>query len=236
MEPGKERRIEGMRLLGILGVLCLVATPVLGNAVTYTFQTTAGSIGLNIAGQGSTAAGLTGTWSVVINQSNGHIGQSDTFTLGHANLLNTGTMKLSLAGLATATLQVQSARFLDFGAAPGHIAGSMIPSLAPTDVYVEATVFVTGLTTTTFSTKTWAKTLLPFLAAFQTSTHESDIFIGMVSGVFGYEVGISDIGLTITLDLIVNVEGTAHAVPDPALGGLTAMGLAGAGAWLRRRS
>jgi hypothetical protein len=193
---------------------------------------------MNIAGQGSTAAGLAGTWSTVIYQSNGHIGASDTFVLGGAgaSLVNTGTMKLSLAGLATATLNVQSARFLDFAAQPGHIAGGMVPSLAPTDVYVEATVFVTGLTTTTFSTKTWAKTLLPFLAMFQTSAHESDIVLAAVGGTFGYEVGISDIGLTITLDLIVNIEGTAHAVPDPALGGLTAMGLAGAGAWLRRRS
>jgi MYXO-CTERM domain-containing protein len=224
-----------MRLLGILGVLCIIATPVLGNAVTYTFNTTAGSVALNIAGQGSTASGLAGTFSVVINQSNGHIGASDTFTLDAGGLVNTSTMKLSLAGLATAALYPNSARFLDFKAEPGHIAGNLVPSLAPTDVYVEATVFVTGLTTTTFSTKTWAGTTLPFLAKFQTSTHESDIFIGGLSGTFGYEVGISDISLTITLDLIVNVEGTAHAVPDPALGGLTALGLGGAGAWLRRR-
>jgi MYXO-CTERM domain-containing protein len=101
---------------------------------------------------------------------------------------------------------------------------------------VEATVFVTGLTTTTFSTKTWAKSLLPFMFGITTSVTRSEIAMAHLSGVFGYQVGISDIGLTITLDLIVNVEGTAHVVPDPALGGLTAMGLAGAGAWLRRRS
>jgi len=227
-----------MRLVGILGVLCLIATPVLGNAVTYTFATTAGSVALNIAGQSSTSSGLAGTWSTTIYQSNGHIGMSDTFVLGGAgaNLRNTATMKMSLAGLATATLNVQSARFLDFGALPGHIDGNLIPAMAPTDVYVEATVFVTGLTTTTFSTKTWAKTILPFTAAFTTSGHESDIAHMMLSGTFGYQVGISDIGLTITRDLIVNVEGTTHVVPDPALGGLTAMGLAGAGAWLRRRS
>jgi hypothetical protein len=225
-----------MRLLGILGVLCLIATPVLGNAVTYTFNTTAGSVAVNVAGQGSTASGLAGTFSAVIYQSNGHIGASDTFILSHSYLVNTSTMKLSLAGLATAAFYPQSARFLDFAAQPGHIPGNLIPAVANTDVYVEATVFVTGLTTTTFSTKTWAKTSLPFLVAFQTSTHESDIFMGMIGGTFGYQIGISDIGLTITLDLVVNIEGTAHAVPDPALGGLTALGLGGAGAWLRRRS
>jgi hypothetical protein len=225
-----------MRLLGILGVLCILAVPTYGGAVSYTFNTTAGSVQLNVSGQGSTGGALAGTFSAVIAQSNGHIGQGDTFTLEHSGLQNLGTLKLSLAGLATASIFPGSARFLDFAAGPGTIAGNLVPNLAPTDVYVEATVLVTGLTTTTFSTKTWAGTTLPFMAAFQTSTHESDIFIGSLSGTFGYEVGISDVGLTITLDLIVNIEGTAHAVPDPALGGLTALGLGGAGAWLRRRS
>jgi hypothetical protein len=232
-----------MRLLGILGALCILAVPVLGNIVSYTFNTTAGAVALNIAGQGSTASGMAGTFGIVMDQ--GHIppygpgqieiGPSDSFLLDHSYLANTSTMKLSLAGLATATLNVQSARFLDFGAAWTHIepGGNQI---ANTDVYVEATVFVTGLTTTTFSTKTWAKTLLPFNVMFlPLPAYESDILIALISGTFGYEVGISDIGLTITLDLIVNVEGTAHVVPDPALGGVAAMGLAGAGAWLRRR-
>ena len=57
----------------------------------------------------------------------------------------------------------------------------------------------------------------------------------LTSVVVGYAVGIPDISMTITLDLIFSVEGTAHVVPDPALGGLTALGLGGAGAWLRRR-
>lgn len=225
-----------MRLLGIVGALCFLAAPVLAGPVVYTFNTTAGTVQMNIAGQGSTGGSLAGTFGVVIYQSDCHISASDTFLLGHAGLTNTTTMKLSLAGLATASLNVNSARFLDFAMpGPGHIPPGGV-GLAPTDVYVEATVFVTGLTTTTFSTKTWAGQILPFNFTITTSVTRSEIAHAGLSGTFGYEVGISDIALTVTLDLVVNVEGTAHVVPDPALGGLTAMGLAGAGAWLRRRS
>ncbi len=229
-----------MRLAGVLGVLMLVAAPVLGGSIPYTFNLTEGSVVLNIAGQGSTGGSLIGSFGMTLYQSDCHIGAGDTFQLDAANLTNTSTMKLSLAGLATATVVPGGARFLDFagmnGAAPAVVA---IPAggagIVSTDVYVEADVFVTGLTTTTFSTKTWAGTLLPFNFHITTSAMRSDIATAAVFGTFGYEVAIPDIGLTITLDLIVTIEGTAHVVPDPALGGLTALGLGGAGAWLRRR-
>jgi hypothetical protein len=229
-----------MRLAGVLGVLLFAVSPVVGSPVLYTFNTTTGSVMMNIAGQMSSASPLAGSFAVTIYQSDCHVGASDTFVLENAGLSNTTTMKLSLAGLATAALYPQSARFLDFGntdfgpTPPVHIepGGTQV---VPTDVYVEATVFVTGLTTTTFSTKTWAGSLLPFSMSFNTSAMRSDVLTGLLAGTFGYEIGISDISLTITLDLVVNVEGTAHVVPDPALGGLTALGLGGAGAWLRRR-
>jgi hypothetical protein len=223
-----------MRLAGVLGVLALVAAPVLAAPTYYTFTTTTGSVVLNIQGQGSTGGSLAGTFAVSFP--GGHIGTGDTFNLEDSALTNTSTLKLGLAGLATATIKPSSARFLDFSpGAVGTVAGNLVPAIQPTDVYFEATVLVTGLTTTTFKTTTWAGTLLPFNVAFSTSDQSSAAITGRVSGTFGYEVGISDIGLTITLDLILNLEGTAHAVPDPALGGLTALGLGGAGAWLRRR-
>jgi hypothetical protein len=103
------------------------------------------------------------------------------------------------------------------------------------DLYYEASVFVTGLTTTTFSEKFWAKTLLPWQMYFSTSVGASHTVTAGLFGTSGYEVGISDIGLTITLDLILDVEGTAHVVPDPALGGLIVLGIGGAGAWFRSR-
>jgi hypothetical protein len=96
-------------------------------------------------------------------------------------------------------------------------------------------VFVTGLTTTTFSTKTWAHTHFPFYAKFTTSAPQSEVVNAWLFGTYGYMIGISDIGLTVTLDMILDIQGTAHAAPDPALGGLAALGLGGAGAWLRRR-
>lgn len=225
-----------MKLTGILGVLCLVAAPVMGNAVTYTFNSTSGGVTLSLVGQGSTSGGLTGTFAVTIFQSNGHVGASDTFLLENAGLTNTSTLKLGLAGLATATLNPNGARFLDFSpAGASHIGGNLIPAVQNTDVYVEVTAFVTGLLTTTLQTKVWANSLLPFQLAFTTSGRESDIIIGRLGGTFGYQIGVTDVSLTLTLDLIVNIEGTAHVVPDPALGGLTALGLGGAGAWLRRR-
>jgi len=224
-----------MRFMGILGVLCVFAAPTLGAPVLYTFNITAGNLILNVATQQSTQSGLAGTFAVDIGQSNGHIGVNDSFELINANMYNTATVKLGLAGLATATINPGGAKFLDFTMAPGTIAGNMVPNAAPTDVYLEATVFVTGMFTTTFATKTWANSILPFTVAFTTSGRESDIATAAIGGTFGYAIGIPDISLTLTLDLVVNVEGTAHVIPDPALGGLTALGLGGAGAWLRRR-
>ena len=63
----------------------------------------------------------------------------------------------------------------------------------------------------------------------------SDVMAANIGLSFPYEIGIAELSITLTLDLIVDVTGTAHVVPDPALGGLTALGLGGAGAWLRRR-
>jgi hypothetical protein len=207
----------------------------MGSAVTYTFDATSGSVTLNLGGQGSTTSGMSGTFAVTVYQSDCHVGTSDTYLLESSGLINTGTMKLGLASIATATLEINSARFLDFTpVGPVHIpeGGS---SVTPTDVYLEATVFVTGALNTSLVTKVWAKTNLPFVMSFNTSAMRSDVLAGHLGGTFGYEIGVSDISLTLTLDLIVNVEGTAHVVPDPALGGLTALGLGGAGAWLRRR-
>jgi MYXO-CTERM domain-containing protein len=176
---------------------------------------------------------MAGTFAVTVNQSNGHIGVGDGFTLENAGLSNTSKLALGLAGLATATLNVNSARFLDFApAGPGAVGGVVV---TPTDVYLEVTAIVTGLLNTTLQTKIWANSLLPFTLSISTSAAESGIATAVLGGTFGYQIGVTDISLTLTLDLIVSIEGTAHVVPDPALGGLTALGLGGAGAWLRRR-
>jgi len=200
----------------------------MGAPVTYTFNSTAGGVVLNLAGQGSTSGGMAGTFAITIDDVAG------TFLLENAGISNTSTLKLSLAGLATATLNSVSARFLDFApAGAGTITGG--PVVSPTDVYLEVTAFVTGLLTTTLQTQIWANSLLPFTLSINGLGGSSSIITAALGGTFGYQIGVTDVSLTLTLDLILNIEGTAHVVPDPALGGLTALGLGGAGAWLRRR-
>jgi len=200
----------------------------MGAPVTYTFNTTAGNVVLNLAGQGSTGGTMAGTFAVTIDDVAG------TFLLENAGIVNTSTLKLGLAGLATATLNSVSARFLDFApAGAGTITGG--PVVSPTDVYLEVTAFVTGLLTTTLQTQIWANSLLPFTMTINGLGGSSSIITAVLGGTFGYQIGVTDVSLTLTLDLILNIEGTAHVVPDPALGGLTALGLGGAGAWLRRR-
>lgn len=220
-----------MRSLGILGVLCIIAVPLSASPVLYTFNSTSGSVMLNVQSQGSTSSGLAGTFAMTIDQ-NGHVAASDTFLLGAAGLSNTGDMKLTLAGLVTAEIGPGAARFLSFGqTVPGHVPSATIG----TDVFLSATIFITGFLNTTYTAATWAGTTLPFTVNVSTSQGLSDVIHASIAGTFGYAVGVTDVSLTLTLDLVVNIEGTAHAVPDPALGGLTALGLGGAGAWLRRR-
>jgi hypothetical protein len=202
--------------------------------IDYTFDIVGGNIWLNIEGVGSTGSGMDGQFGITIYQSDCHIGESDTFVLGASGIYNTDPTALVLAGLATANIQAMSARIMDFAMDPAHIAPGGI-QLVETDSFLEATVLVSGAFTTTFTTATWAGVLLPVEVGIATSVERSDIVTASIGIVFPYEIGIPDIGLTLTLDLIVSVVGTAHVVPDPALGGLTALGLGGAGAWLRRR-
>jgi len=225
-----------MRLIGVLGVLCFAAAPALAGPVTYTFDVTSGSLTLEIQDVGSTTAQMGGNFVMTIYQSDCHIGASDSFLLEGCSLTNTTPALLSIAGVITANVGEGSARLTDFmQPEPSHIeAGGT--SVANTDAYLEATVFVSGLTNITFETGTSAGELLPLDFLITTSVSRSDIATASLGLVFGYEIETGlDVLPVITLDLIFTVEGTAHVVPDPALGGLTALGLGGAGAWLRRR-
>jgi hypothetical protein len=224
-----------MKLLGLVGVSCVLAVPVLAAPVLYTFNATSGSVMLNVSGQGSSSSGAAGTFAVTIDDGT-HIGASDTFLLENSRLLNTGTLKISLAGLSTATIYPGSARFLDFAPAEvGHVNGNLVPDEVLTDVYLQATIFVTGLTDTPLITAWWVGRPLPFDVSFTTSVFGSQAVAAHLAGTYKYEVGVTEISLTMTLDLVVDVEGTAHVIPDPALGGVIAMGIGAAGAWLRRR-
>ena len=224
-----------MRLACALGVLCLVAAPAMAGPVTYTFDVAAGGIVFQEVNLGSTSAGIAGSFAITIYQSDCHIGESDTFILENASLTNTGDLKLNVGGLATASVLASSARFVDFApVGPVHIGPGGIAT-TEADIYVEVTAVVSGAFNTTFSTKTWAGIPLPFELIFNTSAMRSDVMSVNLGLAFPYEIGVPDLSLTLTLDLIVDVLGTAHVVPDPAFGGLTALGLGAAGAWLRRR-
>jgi hypothetical protein len=203
--------------------------------VLYEFDVVGGAMWLNIEGVGSTYTGMAGTFGIIIYQSDCHIGESDTFIVDGSWIANTDPTKLVLAGIATANIRAMSARIMDFAPEVGHIPPGGGPTMVMTDAYMEATVLVSGAFTTTFTTATWAGIPLPLTVYISTSGERSDIVTAEIGIVFPYEIGVSEIGITLTLDLIVTVVGTAHVVPDPALGGLTALGLGGAGAWLRRR-
>jgi MYXO-CTERM domain-containing protein len=224
-----------------LRVLCVFAAPAVGASVDYTFTVTSGTLSVDTSPDGiatpdPVTVNLAGTFMATIDQSDCHIGASDMITLGDALLANTQTVHLTLMGLATADILPGSAKFVGFSQpAPAHIGPGGVGALE-TDAEFEATMFVTGLLTTTFSTSAPAGTLLPFTFTISTSVVESQTVQLALNGIFTYEIGVAEIGQTLTLDLIIDIVGTAHVVPDPAFGGLTALGLAGAGAWLRRRS
>ncbi len=225
-----------MRWAIYLIVLCLAAAPTFAGMERYTFNATAGSMVFNVQGQGSTSSAVGGTFAVTIFDRSAHFGASDTFMLEDANLYNTAVLRLGLAGVVTASITPHSARFLDFAPVGwGHVTGNNVAATVNTDVYSEATIMSTGLYNFAFATKVWAKTLLPYQMSFSTSVYRSGVINASILGTYEIITGISEIGLTMTLDLILNVQGTAHAIPDPSLGGLTALGLGGAGLWLRRR-
>jgi MYXO-CTERM domain-containing protein len=189
-----------------------------------------------IASPDPAVVNLGGTFAAQIESTDFHIDESDTILLGASNLTNSEPVVLSLLGLATATIDTGETKFTQFmQPTAAHIGAGGVGSLQ-TDAAFEALIVVTGLMEITFSTATSAGELLDFDFTITTSDPVSGTVTLNLGGVFSYEIGVSDITQTLTLDLVIDVVGTAHVVPDPAFGGLTALGLAGAGAWLRRRS
>jgi len=222
-----------MRLTGL--VLCLLVAPAM--AAPVQFSSISGSLTIDTSPQGIAnpdplTVTLGGTWAADFQD--GHLDASDTFTLGAADLHNLQTVAITLISVATATMQPGEVGFTGFvnQPGPGHVPSGIYQS----DVNFAAHIVVTGLLETVFDTSTTAGEILDFdVNVSPMSAGASDIIQMTIAGTFGYEIGVSDITQTLTLDLVISVVGTAHMVPDPALGGLTALGLGGAGAWLRRR-
>ncbi len=229
-----------MKATVLMGVLCSAAAPAMGAAWAIDFDIVAGSFAVDVSPDGAVqpdpvTVNADGTFGMMIYASDNHIGQSDTFILTDSDICNSEEVEMMLMGLATVKIRPGSARFQDFApVVPGHISPGGSDTIQ-TDAYLEALILVVGTLNTTLDTKTWAGEALDFTVSVNTSANISDSITVNIRGTFGYEIGVTAVTQTLTFDLIVDVVGTAHVVPDPALGGVTALGLGAAGTWLRRR-
>jgi len=237
-----------MRSLGVMGVMVFAVAPVFGDGVFfYDFEVISGTLTVDISPDGLTypdpvTVELDGAFEMAIYQDHAwRVETSDAFVLGSGNpnypccwgpdIYNTDRIEIPLMGVVTANVAPGDVHFRDFAmVAPGHVG---YPDIH-TDVYLEIAASATGMLNTTLDTSGWANQTLDFKVDVSTGWGSQGLF-ATIRGTFGYELGITAITQTITLDLIVEVVGTAHVAPDPALSGFAALGLSGAGAWLRRR-
>ncbi len=225
-----------MRSIAVLGVLCLAVVPVFGDAVVYTFDVVNSSAQATIVGEGSTTLTLGGTFGATVYASNGHIGSSDTLVMSSADVTNTTSGKISgILGLLTANVYTGSVGLTDFiedanyalhiesgGGFEGNVLGQAY-----------GTLVVTGLFRTTVSTSATDEVYVE--GTITTSGETSDTITLELDFADSFTVEVTLIGTTVDVILDIHLEGTAHHTPDPALGGLIALGLGGAGTWLRRR-
>ncbi len=228
-----------MRWIGVLGVLCCAALPAVGDPVDYTFDVIRqnSDIVLTVQDFGSTIMSTNGTFTATIYQSDGHIGSTDTFLLTGLGIANTETGTVSSTAL-TASLGLGDLRLTDFvedANYPAHIGeGGTFTVYA--GVAAEVTVLLTGLVTSTVTGTTSGGVPVEIDGTITTSAEHSDtITMTLDFVVSSIPALIPAFSFTAYLDLDVHLEATAHQVPDPTLGGLIALGLGGAGTWLRRR-
>ncbi len=231
-----------MRSIGAVGVVCLAVVPAFGSPVDYTFDVISSSsdIVLTIEQGGSTTMSMDGTFTVSVNQSDGHIGSSDILLLKGIDIANAEAGQAVCYGYRlTATIDQGDLRLTDFiedaNYTPAHIgAGGTFTAYA--DVAVEVTLHLTGWFTTTVTADTSAGEPLEINGTITTSAEDSDTITMTLDFVAtSISVWIPIVSSTLHLDLDVHLEATAHQAPDPSLGGLVALGLGGAGTWLRRR-
>ena len=229
-----------MRITTTAVILCFAAVPALGDALDLEFEVISGTFSLEVEPNGVAwpdiiPSGVDGTFGMTVYASDGHIGESDTFILTESDLYNTDEMTVVFTSLFTVTIGPQSAHFLDFApVAPGHIGPGGVGTIS-TDVYLEAILNITGLMDTPLTTHTWNGEPLDLGLTITTSVNESDIVQVNLHGTFAALEALGTAFQTMTINMVIDVVGTAHVTPDPALGGLTLLGLAGASAWLRRR-
>jgi len=225
----------------VMGMVCLFAAPALGEGVDYTFEVVSGTMTVDMNPDGQATPDAVTVWAAgtfgmtIYQQSEAHVGASDTFVLGAADIYNAQEVEMSYGGISTSHIGVGSARVRDFAPArPGHI-GPGGAAAIETDVYADIVLIYTGVMNTTMDTGAWSEEMLTFPLTITTSVQGSDTLTVNLGATYVYWIGFSAITQTLTLDLRIDIVGTAHVVPDPALGGLTALGIGGAAVWLRRR-
>ncbi len=239
-----------MRWISVLGVLCFAVVPAFGHVVEYTFNLdpnySRSYIEVTIQGEGSTDMDLAGSFCATINQSDGHIGSSDTFALGcatgsGANITNTTGGEIDvLGGFLTASVGAGDLRLVAFDAnyptGGIHIGeGGEFSHSSGAHIEASVTVVVYGLINTTITTAI-ASEVVAISGTISTSVYESDTILLNINALAAdLPIEVTELATTFYLDLEVHLEGTAHMTPDPVLGGLIALGLGGAGTWLRRR-
>ncbi len=155
-----------MRWFAVLAVLLLIGAALMAEPTTYTFTVTSGTVDLSITmnddpNELTTSDTLSGTFTLIVDHGDAGIEEGDLFELETATLTNDGEMSLSIVGLVTATVQPGSARFLDFDWGnddQGTVDANGV-GLINTESYVEATLIVTGVIETTFSSSLWSESM-----------------------------------------------------------------------------
>jgi hypothetical protein len=221
-----------------LVVVSVLATSASATPVLYTFDLTRGNLGI--------AFGMTpnwyefdGTFAAVIESDDGHIGESDWVTPTDCSIVSTEDITFLLMGTTTVTIAAGNAGLLDFAPEPAsrsaHIGPGGVGELT-TDAYVGAIMVLTGSIEDTYTFLGWAGQDVVLDMTVSTSVAGSDILTIGLSGWFTYVLDIPEVGHTFDMYVLVDIEGTAHVVPEPALAGLTSLGVGAAGVWLRRRT
>ncbi len=224
-----------MRLLNVAVIVCVLTGPVLAGALPLDFVRTSAQVTIDLSPDGAgnpdptVPKNLDGTFSLTIYSSDEFVGTSDTFTMEISTMTNQAAINTALLGVNTATIPAGSVTFSDFSLSEqGHIVGGNGSAVA--SAHLETTIFIIGEVYTTYST-IFDRSSIPLSVSFTTA---GNTLTADVQYTMKWEIGITDLAATLTLDFIVNIAATAH-VPEPALGSLVALGLGGAGVWLRRR-
>ncbi len=224
-----------MRAAMVVGVLCAVVVPAVGDPTTYVYQVTEGTVSLDVEPDyiitpDPVVIPLGGTFSVTIDDVGGSVGEGDTFELADADLFNAEEAVADLV-FATGTVTAPAGYLFisDFSSiSPGQI-DALGAGTTVTDVYGGGIVFVDSSFWTGWTwDATWSEQPETWSLAFDIV---GGVPVGVtVEGGFTYDVPIHDLGGSVGMGQ--GVAFTAVLIPEPATCGLIVLAL---GALARRR-